>query len=180
MRVFLGCPVPPDVAREMAAWAALSFDPQVVRFVPIENLHITFAFYGEVDSETAEELASLTRKVQWRPLKVHSAGARFYGRNAIAIRVEGVLYAPKYGDLDELEFHQPDWLRPRDPDPHVTIARLRPGALAPALPSLAQNAFELDRLVLYQSVLSPNGSRYLPLAEANNDHAQGNANREDR
>jgi len=56
--------------------------------------------------------------------------------------------------------------------PHLTLARLNPprdvGEFAPDLVgvSVASDPFQVDRLVLYQSRLSPKGATYEPLMEA--------------
>lgn len=167
MRVFLACPIPPREAQVLAGWTASRLDPEVARFVAPENLHVTVAFFGEVSLEVAEELCQLTRSVAWKAPDVHAAGMQLYGRNAIAIRVHALFSEPMEAPLRKLWYRQPDSQRHRDPKPHVTLARLRPGAKLPALPDAPEPVhFSLDRLVLYQSLLSSEGSSYVELATA--------------
>lgn len=127
---------------------------------------MTWAFFGEVAPEAADELSSLTRKVTWKPRRVRVSGIKLYGRSAIAVRVDGLLNEPMDHELAELWLSQPESQRHRDPQPHITIARLRPRAVAPELPHPPQLEFTLDRLVLFRSILSAEGSTYVELAEA--------------
>lgn len=166
MRVFLGCPIPPDVASEMAAWAARSFDPRVVRFVPSENLHVTLAFYGEVPVDQLEVMISRVREVPWRAVEGTTGRVLKLGRNAVSLEVDGLLSDPWSAELIELWKMQPYREKRRDPRPHVTVARLRPNVECPILPPSPGFTFSLDRLVLFQSVLSSEGSTYTRLAEA--------------
>lgn len=166
MRVFLGCPIPPDFACHISSWALQTFDANVVRVIPETNLHVTIAFFGEVDAKRVEELAALTRSVVWKPRLVEITGIQLYGRNAIALDLKGLFDEPFDDALKTLWYRQPEAQRHRDPKPHVTVARLRPGAGAPEMPEPPHLAFTLDRLVLYQSLLRSEGASYRELAEA--------------
>lgn len=166
MRVFLGCPIPPDVANEMAAWASRELPDTAVRLVPPENLHVTLAFFGEVSVEQALAMIDKVREVRWRAVGVETGRKLIRGRNAFALRIDGLLRAPWSPELIELWQMQPEREKRRDPRPHVTVARLRPNAECPALPLAPDVEFTLNRLVLYQSILSKEGSIYTHLAEA--------------
>lgn len=73
MRVFLGCPIPPDFACRISDWALQTFDVNAVRVIPETNLHVTLGFFGEVEAKGVEELAALTRSVVWEPRLVETS-----------------------------------------------------------------------------------------------------------
>ncbi len=166
MRLFLGCPIPPDPARMLEAWASSAFPQNVARTVAAINLHVTLAFYGEVETEPAEAMIAKVTALRWNPKPVRTGVPRYFGRNAIGLDVEGLLDDPWPSELIELWRLQPQSERHRDPRPHVTVARLRPKAARPTLPTGPTLKFALAELVLFESRLSTEGSTYFPLARA--------------
>ncbi|MDR3690707.1 MAG: hypothetical protein P4L46_15115 [Fimbriimonas sp.] len=184
-RIFLGCPLPADCAHELNKWALSSFPSTGFRVTPVERLHATILFFGEVDESLKDVLARETGLVRWDRLSVRLDSVRQYGRNAIALR----LVAP--GDVltklgqrlfsdaeipdDPLArlYRQLPKARSRRPhetqslDLHVTVARTRNSG-HPRLETLIapQRSLELNRLVLYQSINTEDGLEYRVVAEA--------------
>jgi len=166
MRLFLGCPIPPEPASVLAEWAAVALPEESVRVVPATNLHVTLAFYGEVEAEPAEAMKAKVEAIPWTPKPVRTGCWRYFGRNAIGLDVEGLLDDPWSPELIELWRLQPEKERHRDPRPHVTVARMRPKTTRATLPTCPTLPFTLSELVLFESRLSTEGSTYYPLARA--------------
>lgn len=173
MRVFLGCPIPDPIASDMAQWAREHLPSTSVRYVPPENLHVTAIFFGEVTEDQLEDMKTRVRELRWRPVRVSVMGAQMYGRNVLGLSLWGTFGEGWPDGMAELWKMRAHPKSRRDLNPHVTVARLMPGATCPATPPPPKFEFTLDRLVLYQSVLSPEGSVYTPLAEAKKDMSQG-------
>lgn len=166
MRLFLGCPLPGPAAEALAQWTATTFSSEDVRYVPSGNLHITVAFFGEVEEAECERLKLLTSQVAWHAPVVTTGVVRVLGRGALALRTHGLFGRAMSDQLVALWKRQPDREKWRDPAPHVTLARVRHSAGVPALTQPPPMEFALDRLVLYQSLLSSEGSTYNELAQA--------------
>lgn len=133
-----------------------------VKWVEPRNLHLTLKFLGEVPEEKIPALTeSLGRTAAETPpfsFSLQGVGAfpRMEHPRVIWVGVqEGkeqlVQLAEKVGG--ERPF-----------SPHLTIGRVRSGARLAPLPFKAGEPILADRLVLFQSVLSPDGSIYTPLA----------------
>ncbi|MCC7435402.1 MAG: hypothetical protein IT363_12015 [Methanoregulaceae archaeon] len=164
MRLFLGCPIPSEPAHMLEAWADRALPQDSLRITPATNLHVTLAFYGEVEAAQAAAIIAKVAAVPWTPKPVMTGPLRYFGRNAIGLEVDGLLDDPWSPELIELWRLQPERERQRDPRPHVTVARLRPKAMRPTLPAGLVLKFKLPELVLFESRLSMEGSTYLPLA----------------
>lgn len=191
-RLFVGCPVPDEVAQALAQWARGAFEGTAVRLTQPEQMHVTLLFYPNVSDEQRARLAELTWKVTWRPLHAQTGELRSFGRSALAVTVDA---EPEDGrwlqdsllrgfDSSRFDLEAPlaqmslmlgvaeqerRWTaqgQDRPPALHVTVARLKHGWRG-ALPSgLSAREFVLDRLCLYQSHLSDTGSSYEILAES--------------
>jgi len=149
-----------------------------VRWVPVGNIHLTLKFFGNVPEDEIEALAQAARQAaaQAAPLQlqVTIAGA-FPSPNA-----PRVVWLGLGGDLLPLTrlyyglekaFTALGYLpEGRAFNPHLTLGRVKSPAnrerlarLLAQLPPLNWPPFTVKELVLFQSVLSPQGSKYTPL-----------------
>ena len=170
VRLFAALPIPPDVAETLkrrqsglpgAKWRAE------------EALHVTLAFYGEMDGRKADELASELTRVTAEPLDIELNGVGAFGEghrtHAIWAGVApndrlGVLAGRcrAAGERAGLK------LEARAYRPHVTLAYLKPqsdpdriGAWITGHNLLHSPLFRIDRFALYSSVLTQGGSQYV-------------------
>lgn len=177
MRVFAALPLPgPIILRLEEAARRLAAGCPGLKIVRPEGMHLTLHFFGEIAEEQAARVgavmedpaldlpaipAALGPFGQFPPRgnpRVIWCGIR-RGAEAVADRqrtfrrlIGGAGFPP---DPAERPF-----------SPHITLARsgserIAPGALE-ELPILSDE-FVLDRLVLYQSILSRQGAEYRPL-----------------
>jgi len=179
MRLFVAIFPPP--AMQAQAWrAAEPFRTgrgDQVSWVKHENLHYTMRFLGDVEDEAAARATAAMREAA-------SAHARFgatlggFGAFPTAKRARvlwiGMLQGAEPMRLLaaslEHSLRKQGFERADQPfEPHLTVGRVRtPGDWTARLidaPGL-EARFQVDRLQLMKSTLSPGGSRYEQVAEA--------------
>lgn len=88
-RLFAGCPLPSDVARQLHAWASEKLVGPGVRVEPAENLHVTLMFFDFVDSAKRDQLVALTKQVVWNSIEVRASSAKMFGRSAYGVELAG-------------------------------------------------------------------------------------------
>lgn len=137
-----------------------------------EQLHVTLAFYGEMDERRADDLASELSRAGGRPFEITLSGVGAFGEGhrtrAIWAGVEpseplSVLAARCRAAADRAGVK----MERREYRPHVTLAYLKPqvdparvGAWITGHNLLRSPPIRIDRLGLYSSVLSHEGSHY--------------------
>ncbi len=151
-----------------------------IRWVRPDRMHLTLAFLGEVSDEfitsAKEKLAEAVKGL--KPFM-----ARFEGIGAFSSpRRARVIWAGMSDGRDELcalqnkvvSGLQKVGFEPerRRFSPHLTLGRLRiPADVARVCEQQFQSdEFEIDRVILYQSVLKPEGPEYTRLAEFPLEH----------
>lgn len=171
-RLFIAIPMPVEVLDRAAA---IRTPLPGARWVPPEQVHLTLHFLGEVDPPLLEEIAAAVEhpatpafplttghlgafpslrqpRVLWLGLEESSPLRALHlelGLSLARIGLEG----------DTRAFH-----------PHLTLARLK-GTPTPAVAELIARppdapplTFQVDRVILYESILSPGGATHLPRA----------------
>lgn len=185
-RLFVAVPVPEEVkARVVVARDELraKLPPHAATWTRPENMHLTLRFLGNVDASKVESLAaSLTRAVSgFGPLPLISERLGCFPD----LRYPRVVWAWVYDDAERLAQLQQRVAQATDAftqEPaesrfvgHITLARVRqikrPQAevIASFVNGAASRKFGewiADRVELIRSELSPGGSRYTTLAEA--------------
>lgn len=182
VRLFVALDLPARVRAGIGAWGERELTDPVLRRVPEESLHVTFAYLGQRDEAEVEPVAAALRASESPPaplmelrspeqrpprgrarlfaLPVLSPGAEQLQAEVNERLVAAGLYEPE---------ERPFW-------PHVTLARVRSegrGTRRPAavehppgeLPAALAEPFYGVRLTLYRSQLQPTGARYTPLAQ---------------
>lgn len=175
LRLFVGIPVSGEVLQQFRAGNSEIGVVQGMKYVPEENWHLTLFFFGKVPAEMLDNLISLIYlavkgqrpftltfdRWVWAPKK--SAPRMLWGR---------FRKHPDFRALSNRLLHAylqiaPDHQHRYDPLPHVTLARIRreEGQKLPALPRLPEDALTLhvEKLILWKSILSPDGSTYTPV-----------------
>ena len=181
MRLFIAVDLPASVRQEVAAFQQdLKNSGADVKWVEMDNLHLTLKFLGDTKESRAGELKQ-------------TLGAAVKGKSPFEIHLEGIGAFPKTTsprviwvgvnlgekqlvdlahNIEEgcLTLGFPKEERPLSA--HLTIGRVRSNNhLAPLIKKLQTAEFRascpapINRLILYQSTLSPHGPVYTPLAE---------------
>ncbi len=186
MRTFIAVDFPTAILSKIEAivdYFKKKVPENALKWVETENLHLTIKFIGEIDPGKLEQVKSvLTRCLAGQnAFEIEVAGLGMYP-NARAPRVIWLgitggdplvrIHATLDTHLAELDI-KPEG---RPYAPHLTIARIRKGTdrkTAQAVgETLAQfkvdalGAVTIDRVHLYQSVLTPSGPIYTDLFAA--------------
>lgn len=171
-RLFVALRPPPPMR---AALMATMHGIAGARWQDDAQLHLTLSFIGEVDDMPAEMIAEALTHVQAAPVELALSGVGAFARKgaphalwagvspvesvtALAVKVRHALR--RSGVEPEREAFVP----------HITVARLNRSS-GPIDGWLAANALlagavtRFDRFGLYESVLRPEGSEYLLLAD---------------
>jgi 2'-5' RNA ligase len=189
MRIFVGIDLDPEVRARISRFleGVQGFAPDA-RWVRPESLHITLKFIGEQPSERVEAVAERLRRVDGGECEIRAGGYGFFP-TAKAPRVFwiGIHSGPQLAELAEsidMATAELGILREDRPySPHLTLARAggrsgspkwrkgdAPNAKFVVLEKRLATMGELDfgtmtahEFILYQSQLSPKGSRYTKL-----------------
>jgi RNA 2',3'-cyclic 3'-phosphodiesterase len=176
MRAFLAFEVPRQVkdhVRNIAGKMARSVDG--VKWVREEGIHITLKFFGEIERE---------RALQFRDALQHIAGqyssfeASLLGVDAFPDRRRARVIVVKlekgvdnlrsiFNDIEVSLSAMGIEREPRLFTPHLTLGRRKIPAplLERAIPPVEKGDFVLESLILFESVLTREGSIYTPLWE---------------
>lgn len=185
-RLFVALEPPDAVRRRIAARAtalrhAAGRHAEDVRWVPVENLHLTVQFLGAVPEQRVESVADAVRAaaVASRPLALEVKGAGGFPNarrpRVIWLGLEGDVEAARALVADVGRRLAPLGFAPeaRPWSAHLTLGRARDPRGAPglggALVARAQEdgiPWRAVELVLIESHLSPKGPRYEPIVQA--------------
>jgi 2'-5' RNA ligase len=191
MRIFIGLDLDPDVRVRISRFleGVQEFAPEA-RWVGPESLHITLKFIGEQKPEQVEDITECLRRIESSAFEIRAAGYGFFP-TAKAPRVFwiGIQSGPQLAELAEnIDVATAELGIPREDrpySPHLTMARGGggrksgspnwrkgdgPSAVFAVLEKRLQAMRELDfgamtarEFILYQSQLSPAGSKYTKL-----------------
>ena len=191
MRIFIGIDLDPEVRARIERFleGVEGFAPEA-RWVRPESLHITLKFIGEQLPERVEAITERLRRVESSALEIRAGGYGFFP-TAKAPRVFwiGIHAGPQLAELAEsIDIATAELGIPREDrpySPHLTLARAGgsrksgsprwrkadgPNAIFAVLEKRLAAIGELDfgtmtanEFILYQSQLSPAGSKYTKL-----------------
>jgi 2'-5' RNA ligase len=181
VRLFVALDLPGGIREGIAGWGEAELTDPALRPVKAESLHITLAFLGLTPEEEVERIAAAVEESAGpAPLiELRDPVARPTARRARLFALPAVSPGAEQmqAQLSELlvaaRLYEPE---KRDFWPHVTVARVRSegrGSRRPArveqppkeLPGDLSEVFLGVRMTLYRSVLQPQGSHYVPLAQ---------------
>jgi 2'-5' RNA ligase len=189
MRIFIGIDLPDEIRAALARFldGVRGFAPDV-RWVNPESLHITLKFIGEQKPEQVEAIRDRLRRIEGPVFEIRFAEHGFFptakSPRVFWIGIEaGPQLAQLASDIDAAtaELGVPREGRPFSP--HLTLARGGGGSGSPkrqkgdspntdfsvlskrlaAMPALDFGTMTAREFILYQSQLSPKGSKYSKL-----------------
>jgi 2'-5' RNA ligase len=170
MRLFLGLPIPPELAQALNRLAR-SIELSKGRPTAPENLHLTLVFLGQVSEPTLPPIEQELSKLAFAPFQLKLTTVDSFPRAGVLFaEVEPArallqLQAKVSSSMARCGFTPED----RPYHPHITLARVHgPPSLSPsqrALPPSLQRSFRADTVNLYRSHSTPTGSQYEILAQ---------------
>lgn len=180
IRVFVALPISPEVKERIAQ----SIDklkkqlPGPVRWVAVENIHVTLKFLGDTSQASLQDLTHTLSAVigQQAPIQITIGGFGVYP-NTKRPRVlwVGIQAPPELESLQRaietactrLGYPAED----KSFSPHLTIARIREDSPMTDLRPVLQNiqigelgTLKIETVTLFRSDLFPKGPKYTPLA----------------
>lgn len=172
LRLFLAIDLPDDLRSQLAVQQFLMPLP---RREPVENLHLTLVFLGEVPEPQAQDLHDALSAFHAPPMTLTVEGFGLFGADRArlayaALRPDPVLMAlqSRLTALARRAGIQPE---ARRYIPHITLGRFPPQRGADALrleSAVALTAFRAEfrarEITLFRSDRSPHGSVYSALA----------------
>jgi 2'-5' RNA ligase len=189
MRIFVGIDISEEVREKIARFLeGVSPFASEARWVRPESLHITLKFIGEQKQEQVTAIGKALESVQSNPFEVGLAGTGFFPSPTsprvfwIGIRA-GAQLAQLAADVDAAVHGLGIPREERKFSPHLTLARGGGKSGDPkwrngdgpnsifavlqkrlaAMPEPDFGTMTADRFILYQSELSPKGSKYTKL-----------------
>ncbi len=176
LRAFVAVMVPDEVAvflRQVQTQVQLP--GMNIRWVATKNIHLTLKFLGDIDSSRIPEVAAQMDAAAGMigPFSLAAKGVGVFPN----LRRARVLWVGLAGDLDRLNEIQATLesgmesigfrRESRNFGAHLTIGRIRNwtdakmiAASLDQLKDVASDGFQVDRLVLFKSILKPNGPEY--------------------
>lgn len=173
IRLFAALSIPPEIGRSLQTRQT---GVDGARWRPLEALHVTLRFYGEIRQDVARDLDAELMGVSGRPFEIVLEGAGAFddgeGINAVWAGVAESAELRRLADACEGAARRAG-LKPdkRNYKPHVTLAYLRrpdPVQVAAWIQSnnlLKSPPIAVDRFGLYSSSLGREGSHYRLEAE---------------
>ncbi len=191
MRIFIGIDLDPEVRARIERFLAgvEGFVPDA-RWVRPESLHITLKFIGEQPSAQVDAITERLRRMEGSAFEIQAGGYGFFP-TAKAPRVFwiGIHAGPQLAELAEsIDIAAAELGVPREDrpySPHLTLARARAGRTSDspkwrkgdgpnttfavlekrlaAMGELDFGTMTAHEFILYQSQLSPKGSKYTKL-----------------
>lgn len=150
-----------------------------VKWVPVGNIHLTLKFFGNLTAEQVEAVIAALTPVAAATGSFSLAVTQLGGFPSL--QSPRVIWLGCGGQLDRLQALYeavnrallPLGFTPEERafTPHLTLGRVRSGQGRAELRQALQKvqvpplpAFQVREIVLYQSILKPQGAVYLPLA----------------
>jgi RNA 2',3'-cyclic 3'-phosphodiesterase len=167
-RLFIALEMPESCRETLVA-----LDPHIrgLRWLPLDQLHMTISFIGQVDARAEERLREALGEVRVAPFFLPIRGVGTFGGSRPSVVWAGV--GKGHPHLFALHKHIQDAVLRAglEPDlkpfhPHITLGRANSISRAMLLPFLRRHAetefglWKVTGFVMFSSVLSPEGPKH--------------------
>jgi 2'-5' RNA ligase len=173
MRAFLGVPIP-DSLKPQIMRIQRKFDYFDIKFVEKENLHFNLRFFRDIDEDKLDSLNAALKKVcsQFEPFEIGISGiGAFPSKNYVRVIWLGVKKGYQtfktLGEMVGTSVESIGFEKESNFVPHLTLGRVRSGrnknellVLMRKMEEVEIGKMKIDKLVLFQSKLSPKGPVY--------------------
>lgn len=178
IRAFLACEIPVSIRQDILKWIkGTGASVNGVRWMGLEQMHLTLRFLGDVTAETLEQVQGCAREITASgvPCKLELKGVGVFS----SLRRPRIVWVGLSGELEPLislqsaleksfkglPIHQEKSERPFHP--HLTIGRIRDPHKVSGLESLFMNNRErsfgvltIKSVTLFKSTLTSTGAKY--------------------
>jgi len=171
MRLFIAIELPVEVKKMLAR---LQREIPGARWVPMEQLHLTLSFLGEVDDATCELLTGKLSEIAVSEFNLRFSGSGCFPTSRHPrVLWAGLAEEPLLTNLADMVRKAvllcgiPQEERPFSP--HITLARFRQpagkevSAFLEKHQHMALPAFNVLEFILFQSQLTPHGAIHIPV-----------------
>ena len=168
MRLFSAVGVPEEIAQQLLSVRGGLID---AKWIEAEDLHVTLAFFGELDRSQANDLAQALSEIEASAIEVRLAGLGVFGADRPRALVALAQKSPALLSLEAT--HRSICsrlgipLETRRYTPHVTLARLRRthaddvAAWLSQQPVFPAYAWTAQRFAIYSTRTSRGGGPYV-------------------
>ncbi|WP_298521435.1 RNA 2',3'-cyclic phosphodiesterase [uncultured Methanobrevibacter sp.] len=174
VRAFLAIEVPEEI--KLKIYKVIKEFKQIdanIKYVELENLHLTLKFFGDIDTEgiglLSEKIASVVSEFDTFKVNIKGCGA-FPNTKRIKViwlGLENDGFVRKLHDELDKEFVQMGFDKDRKFSTHLTIGRMRSAKGKDQVKSAIESFKEIeigemdvDKIVLKKSTLTPHGPIY--------------------
>ena len=173
MRAFLGIQIPDNLKAKIIKTQD-SFSDFDIKFVESDNLHFNLKFFKEIENEKVKKLKDVLEKIstQFEPFEIKISGiGAFPSKNYIRVIWLGVKQGyqmfKSLVDTIETALEALGFEKENRFIPHLTLGRVRSGRnknelliLLRKLEDIEIGKMMVDKIILFQSKLSPKGPTY--------------------
>jgi len=170
MRLFLSCEIPKAISDYINE---LSKQLPEAKLVVPHNIDLTIKFLGEVPDTKLEEIKTKLSEIKFKPFKAMLNGTGVFTEDFIRVAWVGLTPSEKFEELHVIVDNALKGLFPEEKrfQAHLTIARVKYvedkqkflGVLK--LIKVEPLTFEVNKMILFKSQLSPTGATHEPLME---------------
>jgi 2'-5' RNA ligase len=170
MRLFLSCEIPKAISDYINE---LSKQLPEAKLVVPHNIDLTIKFLGEVPDAKLEEIKTKLSEIKFKPFKAMLNGTGVFTEDFIRVAWVGLTPSEKFEELHVIADNALKGLFPEEKrfQAHLTMARVKYvedkqkflGVLK--LIKVEPLTFEVNKLILFKSELSPKGATHEPLME---------------
>ncbi len=174
-RLFIALPLSPTAAGSLwESWDCIRSSSRNIRWVKPDQFHLTLVFMGDMNEQFLPDIAEIMEEAGFRfsPVSITTGGPGHFppGKSPRVLFESLESGGGEIGKIRKFlsgrisEFQS---LEKRKFHPHITMARIKPGRDVPSgyhpgmtLPPLSD---VLTEIVLYESLLKPEGAVYYDL-----------------
>ncbi|MCR4280147.1 MAG: RNA 2',3'-cyclic phosphodiesterase [Candidatus Komeilibacteria bacterium] len=183
VRAFIGIPMPDEVQESIyrEIWPLFSF-VRGCHWVPKQNLHLTMSFLGDITMAQVATVRQIMNDIvsTATDLTLQTVGVVFYPSSdrpqviALEIRLSQELKELHHLLTAEIINKVGLEINATSFSPHITIARVKQNSYYNYFDKVAtipgKHRFKAPAVILYQSILNPGDSEFVPLHEIKIGH----------
>ena len=171
MRLFLSCAVPQDISDYISELSKQL--PKGAKYTVPHNIDLTIKFIGNIQEDKLDEVKERLRKIKFPAFRAMLNGIGVFTEDFIRVVWTGLTPSEKFDDLHVQVDDALKGIVPKEKrfQAHLTIARVKyvedKQKFLDAVKKIKvePKTFDVNKLVLFQSKLSPKGATHTPVLE---------------
>ena len=173
MRLFLSCFISKDISNYIQRLATEL--PRDAKLYAPHNIDFTIKFLGDVQDDKLDEIKKRLKNIKFKPFRAMLNGIGVFSEDFIRVVWAGVTPSEKFDDLHKQADKALEGIVPKEKrfKAHLTIARVKyvedKEKFLEALKKIKvkPKTFEVNKLILFKSKLSPKGATHTPILDIN-------------